>query len=391
MSVNGRPFRPDPTSYQMTGIPCGNPLRYKSKGVIRMVPDKSVPFEDQQIGIPGKGTLSEAEIEFQKLVKNQLDTSFDYAQKKVNFTSSAKEDMVGSARGFLTLNEFLKVSQGDKKTNEMRGLGFTDTQINHLLEKEGLTTQHTKKRKFAPHPDFVKQGIDEMLHAKEKREAELEAEANAPLKISRHRQQLEAAILQGKAHLPLAHLYVKSEKRSRYDEDENEPQLLDLEENSQEISNHNHNHSPASESVPSSNSESVNGSPKSETMEAEVPKSVVITKKVETLTREEMEKNRLSAEEIQKQFSNYERGIPSKVLYVKNLDKQITPEDLVSIFVQFQEEGKDKIGFKLMSGKMKGQAFITFHDEQTATAALEVVHGYMYNNKPIIIQYGKAK
>jgi hypothetical protein len=80
-------------------------------------------------GIPGKGTLSEAEIEFKKLVDNQLDTSSSCSEKKVNFTSSAKENMVGSAKGFLTLSAFQRVSEGDKKTNEMRGLGFTDTQI----------------------------------------------------------------------------------------------------------------------------------------------------------------------------------------------------------------------------------------------------------------------
>jgi hypothetical protein len=53
----------------------------------------------------------------------------------------------------------------------------------HLLEKEGLIDVSSKKRNFAPHPDFVRQGINEMLQAKEKRENELEAEANAPLKV----------------------------------------------------------------------------------------------------------------------------------------------------------------------------------------------------------------
>jgi len=359
-----------------------------------MVPDKDIPFEDQQIGIPGKGTLSEAEIEFQKLVQNQLDTSYSYTQKKVKFTSSAKEDMVGSAKGFLTLNEFQRISKGDKKTNEMRGLGFTDTQINHLLEKEGLITLNSRKRKFTPHPDFVKQGIEEMLQAKNKREAELDAEANAPLRISRHRQQLEAAILQGKAHLPLAHLYVNADKNSQYGEDdENEPQMISIDDNQYESTNGNQT-SPRSEANGSTyeSLESSNGSPNGVIEpEKSVPKPVVITNKVESLTREEMEKNRVPVEEIQKLCPNYEKGLPSKVLYVKNLGKHVTPEDLVSIFIQFQEEGKDKIGFKLMSGKMKGQAFITFHDEPTATAALELVHGYVYKNKPIFIQYAKSK
>jgi len=357
-----------------------------------MVPDKAVPFEDQQIGIPGKGTLSEAEIEFQKLVQNQLDTSVEYAQRKVSFTSSSKENMVGSARGFLSLRDFQRVAEGDKKTNEMRGLGFTDTQINHLLEQEGLIDTSSKKRKFAPHPDFVKQGIDEMMQAKGHRDAKLEAEANAPLNISRHRQQLEAAILQGKAHLPLAHLYVKLDKKGRYDgyteESWEEPELIDLMQERVEKAYGDQGHTESDAIEPKIEAKGLLPEREPEDL---APKPVVITNKVETLTQEEIEKNRMPVEEMQKLFPHHENGVPSKVLYVKNLDKHVTPEDLVSIFIQFQEEGKDKIGFKLMSGKMKGQAFITFHDEQTATAALELVHGYLYKNRPVVIQYGKAK
>lgn len=99
-----------------------------------------------------------------------------------------------------------------------------------------------------------------------------------------------------------------------------------------------------------------------------------------------------------------------QILYVKNLDHGITAQDLVSIFIRFQEEGKDKVNFKIMDGKMKGQAFITFHgihffnlsfskiiylfviiDEETATKALKLAHGFVFKNKPMIIQYGKQK
>jgi hypothetical protein len=123
----------------------------------------------------------------------------------------------------------------------------------------------------------------------------------------------------------------------------------------------------------------------------EPPKPVVLTSKIDSLSEETILSNKASEEKILEQFANYQRGTPSKVLYVKNLDKQAGIKDLVSLFIRFQEEGKDKISFKLMDGKMKGQAFVTFHDEPTATAALELVHGYIFNSKPIIIQYGKAK
>ncbi len=56
----------------MTGIPCGNPKRYKSRAVIRTTRDETVPYEDQQIGIPGQGTETEAEKEFKKLLEKQM-------------------------------------------------------------------------------------------------------------------------------------------------------------------------------------------------------------------------------------------------------------------------------------------------------------------------------
>ncbi len=75
MSVNGKPFRPDPTSYSETGIPCGNPLRYKSRAVIRTTVDRNVPYEDQQLGKPGQGTITEAELEMKRLLQQQLTTN----------------------------------------------------------------------------------------------------------------------------------------------------------------------------------------------------------------------------------------------------------------------------------------------------------------------------
>ena len=62
----------------MTGIPCGNPKRYKSRAVIRMTRDEKVPYEDQQIGIPGTGTETEAEKEFKKLLDQQMNISNTY-------------------------------------------------------------------------------------------------------------------------------------------------------------------------------------------------------------------------------------------------------------------------------------------------------------------------
>lgn len=41
---------------------------------MRMIPNKNVPYENQQLGAPGKGTISEAEDHLQDMLKTQLDT-----------------------------------------------------------------------------------------------------------------------------------------------------------------------------------------------------------------------------------------------------------------------------------------------------------------------------
>jgi len=44
-----------------------------------------------------------------------------------------------------------------------------------------------------------------------------------------------------------------------------------------------------------------------------------------------------------------------------------------------------------MKGKMNGQAFVTMPDISSATAALNLVNGYIFKGKPIIIQYGRQR
>jgi len=49
-----------------------------------------------------------------------------------------------------------------------------------------------------------------------------------------------------------------------------------------------------------------------------------------------------------------------QTLYLKNLSPHVTEEDLVSLFLHFQKSDTAPIIFKLLRGRMKGQAFVTF-------------------------------
>lgn len=58
-----------------------------------------------------------------------------------------------------------------------------------------------------------------------------------------------------------------------------------------------------------------------------------------------------------------------QVLYLKNLGPRVTMKDLVSLFARFQKEDSPPIQFRLLSGRMRGQAFITFPGESLSCAS----------------------
>lgn len=117
----------------------------------------------------------------------------------------------------------------------------------------------------------------------------------------------------------------------------------------------------------------------------------MIRQDIEFLSKDHIAENRLSAEEIVKmpKFENYAEGIPNRVLYVKNLPNQTTITDLMKLFGCFQRDPQHTISIKVLSGRMKGQGFVTFTDEVAAGEALNLVNGYLLYGSPVIVSYGK--
>lgn len=110
------------------------------------------------------------------------------------------------------------------------------------------------------------------------------------------------------------------------------------------------------------------------------------------ISDDEIQANRLSLEELRSRpkFGNYQKGHPSKILYLKNIGPDVTKNDVVVIFQRFQEEGKPPLIYRLMQhGRMKGQAFITFPSIVMAEKALLLVNGYKLKGSPLVIQYGR--
>lgn len=114
-------------------------------------------------------------------------------------------------------------------------------------------------------------------------------------------------------------------------------------------------------------------------------------KQSELIPIDEIKNNRVLVEEIKNDFKfmNYSPGITSPVLYIKNLPHNINPLKIVSLFGNFEIENESKIEYRVLKGKMKGQAFVTFQNCEVSEKALNICNGYLMENRPIIIEYAR--
>lgn len=104
-----------------------------------------------------------------------------------------------------------------------------------------------------------------------------------------------------------------------------------------------------------------------------------------------IEANRRSVHELKEmeKFKHYEEGTPSRTLYIKNLSARVSPKDLGALMGHFESSDGPKILYRILGGRMKGQAFVTFPDEEAASKALSVCNGYILHDRPMVAVYGK--
>ncbi|KAM4547414.1 RNA-binding protein 41 [Fundulus diaphanus] len=122
-------------------------------------------------------------------------------------------------------------------------------------------------------------------------------------------------------------------------------------------------------------------------------KPLTVSGEIKTLTDEEILNNRESDEGIRSiaRFQSYQPGKPSKVLCVKNLSAQASIAQLVALFSRFEQKDGPPVVYRLLTGRMKGQAFITLSDTETAQNALQLVHGYRLLGKPLVVEFGRER
>ncbi|CAC5371551.1 RNPC3 [Mytilus coruscus] len=83
------------------------------------------------------------------------------------------------------------------------------------------------------------------------------------------------------------------------------------------------------------------------------------------------------------------------LLYLKNLNKHTSEQDLVDIFGNYvdwnSETEKSMFDIRVMKeGRMKGQGFITLPSEESAEKAMNDTNGFVLNNKPMAVQYARS-
>lgn len=106
---------------------------------------------------------------------------------------------------------------------------------------------------------------------------------------------------------------------------------------------------------------------------------------------EVIKSNRKTLEELRNmdKLKNVREGEPSETLYIKNLSHKVVPKDLASLMGHFESKSGPKIQYRLLNGRMRGQAFVTFQDKTTAVMAMETCNGFVLHEKPIVMEYSK--
>jgi U11/U12 small nuclear ribonucleoprotein SNRNP65 len=114
------------------------------------------------------------------------------------------------------------------------------------------------------------------------------------------------------------------------------------------------------------------------------------------ISLEELAKNRLTEDQLRlidngRLYRYYERGQSSQRLYIKNIEtKHVDERVLHSIYDRYQSNSFP-IDIRLMrEGKMKGQAFVTFPNEELALQALNDTNGFILYEKPLIVQFART-
>ncbi|XP_075395653.1 RNA-binding protein 41 [Tenrec ecaudatus] len=369
---------------------------------------------------------TEGERQLKSLLQHQLDTSVSIQEcmsKKESFAPGTMYKPFGKeAAGTMTLSQFQTLHKKDQETASLRELGLSETEI--LIWKSHVSGEKRTRLRATP------EAIQNRLQDIEKRITERQHILCLPQRFAKSKQltrremEIEKSLFQGAdRHSFLKALYYQDDPQKKNKGDpmnnlESFYQEMIMKKRLEEFQLM-RDEPFASHSLVSATSVGDSGTAENPSVLQDKGKQAAqgkgpslqvarvieilpqqcwtgpkkLTQPIKFVPEDEIQRNRLSEEEIRKipMFSSYNPGEPNKVLYLKNLSPQVTERDLISLFARFQEKRGPPIQFRMMTGRMRGQAFITFPNKDVARQALHLVNGYKLHEKILVIEFGKNK
>lgn len=116
------------------------------------------------------------------------------------------------------------------------------------------------------------------------------------------------------------------------------------------------------------------------------------------ISESELSSNRIEAKDfdVLPVFKSYHPGVPTSRLYIKNLAKTVKQKNLEFIFKRYYVKSEDPekesvFNIRHMTeGRMKGQAFVTLDNIELAQQAVKETNGYILNDRPMVVVFGKS-
>lgn len=378
-----------------------------------------------EIAPPDEEVITEGQKQLKNLLDKQLQKDVTIQQQlsqKRTFTSaSAHCPAVNSLSGLTSLDQFQEVDKLDAYTEELKKCGLTDEEIQLKMMADD-SNKPQKKRNFGIDPSIMEERLQKIQEKIEKKNVDLDQKDkfHGQKALTRHEMELERSLLRDcnsddkkKVMNALTTVLDPRERTLPNDPMSQLPEILEnitkgsSQGKSKRRKRKQKNKEPTSDEIdmkglPSDGSrvvttESSTFDSSTNRVQEEGEIGDVATCKprprnpVPEVSLEDIQNNRLAIEEIKNlpRFENYAPGELSKILYLKNLSNKVHQQDLESIFNKFLPEGAGGLEYRVLTGRMRGQAFITFPDTNSASRALEHVNGYLLKDRPIIIQYGR--
>ncbi|KAM9667819.1 RNA-binding protein 41 isoform 4-T5 [Dama dama] len=345
---------------------------------------------------------TEGERQLKSLLQHQLDTSVSIEEcvsKKESFAPGTMYKPFGKeAAGTMTLSQFQTLHEKDQETASLRELGLNETEI--LIWKSHVSGEKRTRLRATP------EAIQNRLQDIEERISERQRILCLPQRFAKSKQltrremEIENSLFQGAdRHSFLKALYYQDEPQKKNKGDpmnklESFYQEMIMKKRLEEFQLM-RGEPFASHSLVSATSVGDSGTAENPSLLQDKGKQAAqgkgpslhvakvidnspeqcwtgpkkLTQPIEFVPEDEIQRNRLSEEEIRKipMFSSYNPGEPNK------------------------EKKGPPIQFRMMTGRMRGQAFITFPNTEIAWQALRLVNGYKLRGKILVIEFGKNK